>query len=242
MTTLSASAGARDRLIVALDFPSAEPALELAHQLSGVVRWLKVGLELYTAAGPEIVRKLRGLGFDVFLDLKLYDIPNTVAGAVRSAAQTGAGLLTVHASGGPAMLRAAQAEAAKSELKLLAVTVLTSMDSSELFATGITQKPAAQVERLAHMAAGCGIHGLVCSAEEVSSLRRLLGESAILVTPGIRPAGSDAGDQKRTAAPAAALAGGASYLVVGRPVTQAADPVGAARAILDEMQAAKSPA
>jgi orotidine-5'-phosphate decarboxylase len=225
------------RLIVALDFPQAAPALHLADRLAGRCRWFKVGLELYLAEGNAIVHQLRQRGFSVFLDIKLYDIPNTVAGAVRSVAKTGAEMLTVHASGGPAMLAAA-AEAAGSlphGPKLLAVTVLTSMDRAQLAATGVADAPADQVLRLAKMAAAAGVSGLVASAEEAGALRARL-PSAVLVIPGIRPAGAAIGDQKRTATPAAALAAGADYLVVGRPITQAADPAAAAAAILEEIQ------
>jgi orotidine-5'-phosphate decarboxylase len=224
------------RLIVALDFPSAEPALALADRLHGHVRWVKVGLELYCAEGPGLVRELRRRGLSVFLDLKLHDIPNTVAAAVRSAAATGAELLTIHAAGGPAMLRAA-AEAAAAlpqPPQLLAVTVLTSMDAKQLFAVGIDEPPALQVHRLSAIAKACGISGLVASAEEVATLRSLYPQ-ATLVIPGIRPAGAAIGDQKRTATPAVALASGASYLVIGRPITQAVDPVAATQTILEEM-------
>lgn len=224
------------RLIVALDVPAAAPALTLADQLRGHVRWFKVGLELYCAEGPGLVRELRRRGFSVFLDLKLHDIPNTVAGAIRSAAAIGAELLTLHAAGGPAMLRAAADAAAKlaDPPQLLAVTVLTSMDAAQLAAIGIGAAPADQVRRLAAVAADSGIFGLVASAEEVAMLRSLH-PTATLVIPGIRPAGTAIGDQKRVATPAAALADGASYLVIGRPITQAADPVAATQAILEEM-------
>ncbi|HEX3662930.1 MAG TPA: orotidine-5'-phosphate decarboxylase [Acidobacteriaceae bacterium] len=224
------------RLIVALDFPLAESALALADRIEGQVRWLKVGLELYCAEGPGLVRELRRRGFSVFLDLKLHDIPNTVAGAVRSAAATGAELLTLHAAGGPAMLRAAADAAASlsNPPQLLAVTVLTSMDQAQLTAIGVGAAPADQVRRLAAVAADAGITGLVASAEEVATLRGLYPQ-ATLVIPGIRPAGAAIGDQKRVATPAAALADGASYLVIGRPITQAADPVAATQAILAEM-------
>jgi orotidine-5'-phosphate decarboxylase len=224
------------RLIVALDYPSAAPALALAAQLEGSCSWFKVGLELYLAAGSALVHELRHRGCSVFLDLKFHDIPNTVAGAVRSAAAAGANLLTVHAAGGPTMLHAA-AEAAASlpdAPQLLAVTVLTSMDQAQLAAIGIEHSIRDQVLRLADTAAAAGIHGFVSSAEEVAALRHRF-PSATLVVPGIRPAGSQAADQKRIATPAAALAAGADYLVVGRPITQAPDPVVAAHAILDEM-------
>ncbi len=230
----------RDRLIVALDFPQREMALSLADRLDGACRWFKVGLELYLAEGNSIVAELRRRGFSVFLDLKLHDIPNTVASAVRCAADLGVSMLTVHAAGGPAMLKAA-AEAAKpnsDSLVLLGVTVLTSMNAAELSATGVNSEPAEQVERLAKMALASGIPGFVASAEEVVSLRRELGNRAILVIPGIRPSGEAIGDQRRVATPADAISRGASYLVVGRPITRAADPGAAARSILEEMEAA----
>jgi orotidine-5'-phosphate decarboxylase len=227
------------RLIVALDYPSAGPALELADRLRGICRWFKVGLELYLAEGNGVVHELRRRGYSVFLDLKLHDIPNTVAGAVRSVAAIDAEFLTVHAAGGPAMLEAA-AEAADSvpnAPKLLAVTVLTSMDQLQLAAIGIDHSPEDQVLRLADAASEAGIGGLVASAEEVAALRRRF-PGATLVIPGIRPAGSQMADQKRIATPASALTAGASYLVVGRPITQAPDPAAAAQAIIDEMQRA----
>lgn len=230
----------RDRLIVALDVPTASQALELAGQLRGICRWVKVGLELYLAAGNGIVETLTDQGFSVFLDLKFHDIPNTVAGAVRSAASLGASLLTVHAAGGPAMLAAA-AEAAAGVAdppRLLAVTVLTSMDTAQLEAIGVGASSSEQVLRLAQLARNCGINGLVCSAEEVGLLRQQLGPDAMLVTPGIRPAGAEINDQKRVATPAAAIRAGASALVLGRPITQAADPAKAAAAILSEIAAA----
>jgi len=231
----------KDRLAVALDFPSAQPALELAARLSGICQWLKVGMELYYAAGNSLIEALRSRGFNIFLDLKLHDIPNTVAGAVRSATQAGASLLTLHASGGPAMMAAA-AEAASdpNAPRLLAVTVLTSMDAAELAAVGVPSSPAEQVLRLAWLAKQAGIDGMVCSAEEVSALRDELGPGALLVVPGIRPAGSEVGDQKRVATPGSAIRAGASMLVVGRPITQAGDPAEAASAILREIAEAHS--
>jgi orotidine-5'-phosphate decarboxylase len=227
------------RLIVALDYPEAAPAITLVERLDEVCCWYKVGLELYLAEGNTFIHELHHRGCSVFLDLKLYDIPNTVAGAVRSVAETGAEMLTVHASGGPAMLRAAADAAAAFEHppQLLAVTVLTSMDAEQLAAVGIGRSAGAQVLRLAEIAAGAGITGLVASAEETASLRQHF-PGATLVIPGIRPAGSEMGDQKRVATPSAALAAGASYLVVGRPITQASDPVAAAEAIVSEMHEA----
>ncbi len=230
----------QDRLIVALDFPSAGAAFALVERLGGQVRWFKVGLELYLADGNAVISELKRLGYSVFLDLKLHDIPNTVAGAIRSVSRLGVDLLTVHAAGGSAMLRAAAAAAAEAPQgpALLAVTVLTSMDSAELRETGVPAVPAQQVRQLAELAWEAGIGGLVCSPEEAGTLRAMLGPEVLLVTPGIRPAGTEAQDQKRMATPAAALASGASYLVVGRPITQAADPGEAAAAILREMGAA----
>jgi orotidine-5'-phosphate decarboxylase len=227
----------KDRLIVALDFPSAAPARAFLDQLDGTCRWLKVGMELYYSAGNAFVEELRSLGYDVFLDLKLHDIPNTVAGAIRSTACAGASLLTLHATGGAAMMTAASVEAAKlpTAPRLLAVTVLTSMDASQLAGIGITATPADQVVRLAKLAWSSGIRGMVCSAEEVSLLRTELGDEAELVIPGIRPAGSAIGDQKRIATPADAIRRGASRLVVGRPITHAADPKAATAAILEEI-------
>jgi orotidine-5'-phosphate decarboxylase len=228
----------KDRLAVALDFPTAKAALDLVDQLSGTCQWFKVGMELYYATGNALVETLRNRGFNVFLDLKLYDIPNTVAGAVRSATQAGASLLTLHASGGPAMMAAAaEAAAAPCSPRLLAVTVLTSMDAAQLAATGVESSPAEQVQRLARLAQSSGVNGMVCSAEEVSFLRAELGLNALLVIPGIRPTGSDIGDQKRIATPAAAIERGASMLVVGRPITRAANPAEAAAAILKEIEA-----
>jgi orotidine-5'-phosphate decarboxylase len=231
---------ARDRLIVALDFPSAELAQRHVNQLDSRCLWLKVGLELYLAAGSGIVTSLRGRGFNVFLDLKLHDIPNTVAGAIRSVSSLGASLLTIHAAGGAAMMAAAAEVAATTPgaPRLLAVTVLTSMDAGQLGGIGIAETPAAHVLRLARLAESVGINGLVCSPEEVSPLRAELPGDTLLVVPGVRPAGADVGDQRRVATPAAAIAAGASMLVVGRPITQAKDPARAVEAILAEMDAA----
>jgi orotidine-5'-phosphate decarboxylase len=226
----------QDRLIVALDFASAQAALEMVDQLQGTCRWFKVGMELYYSAGNSVVEHLRERGFQVFLDLKLHDIPNTVAGAVRSVARAGAGLLTIHAAGGEAMLRAAcEAASGPDAPRLLAVTVLTSMDAEQLNGVGVSDTPAAQVLRLARLAKTAGINGLVCSAEEVAAVREAMGADALLVVPGIRPAGVDVGDQRRVATPREAIARGASMLVVGRPITQAADPGKAAAEILAEM-------
>jgi orotidine-5'-phosphate decarboxylase len=199
-----------------------------------------VGLELFVAAGPSVVDFLRKRGHSVFLDLKFHDIPNTVAGAVRSAAALGARLVTIHALGGPAMLLAAREALAgvADAPQLLAVTMLTSMDASQVNAVGIDRTPEEQVEVLALMGLSAGLDGFVCAPQEVARLRTLAGPEAVLVVPGIRPAGADRGDQKRIATPAEALAAGASYLVVGRPIGLAPQPAKAAQAILEEMAAA----
>jgi len=231
---------AKDRLAVALDFTDEDQAMKLVDSLGDTCRWFKVGMELYYAAGNHVVRLLRDRSFNVFLDLKLHDIPNTVAGAVRSATQAGASLLTIHASGGAAMMAAAaEAASAPGSPRLLAVTVLTSMDTSELAGIGITASPADQVLRLARLARASGIDGMVCSAEEVAMLRKETSPDTLLVIPGIRPAGSAVADQKRVATPGQAIADGASMLVVGRPITRAADPAAAARAILKEIEQTK---
>jgi orotidine-5'-phosphate decarboxylase len=228
---------AKQRLIVALDVPTADAALALASQLEDQCQWFKVGLELFIAAGPAIVGKLANRGHSIFLDLKLHDIPNTVAAAVRSAGSLGAGMLTIHAAGGPAMLAAAREAAAAMEQppQLLAVTVLTSMDQAQLAAIGSPRAPQEQVALLAKLGLDAGITGFVCSPQEVAALRGLTGTQSVLVTPGIRPAGSDKDDQQRIATPTYALEKGASYLVVGRPITQATDPALAAEAILLEI-------
>jgi orotidine-5'-phosphate decarboxylase len=231
----------RQRLIVALDVPSAEAAEDIVRQLEGTCQWFKVGLELFAAAGPAVVEALAARGHSVFLDLKFHDIPNTVAGAVRSAAGLGVRMMTVHAAGGPAMLAAARAalDGVADPPQLLAVTVLTSLDAAQLKATGVERSPAQQVELLAHMGWEAGIRGFVCSPQEVTALRALTGAEGVLVVPGIRPAGTQApipsDDQLRLATPADALCAGASYLVVGRPITRAPDPAKAAEAILLEM-------
>ena len=226
-------------LILALDVPTREAATPILHQLRGSLRWVKIGLQMFTAYGPDYVREVAGLGFSVFLDLKLHDIPNTVARAVRSVSSIGASLLTIHAEGGSAMLSAAAEAAARTPNapRLLAVTVLTSMDAAQLNGIGVPDAPAVQVMRLARLAASAGIDGLVCSPEETRMIRSQLPGDPLLVVPGIRPAGAAAGDQKRVATPASAIADGASMLVVGRPITQAANSAAAAASILAEIDA-----
>jgi orotidine-5'-phosphate decarboxylase len=230
-------AEARKRLIVALDVPNADAALKLVDQLDNTCQWFKVGLELFVAAGPAVIAPLVARGHSVFLDLKLFDIPNTVAAAVRSAATLGVRMMTLHAAGGPAMLTAAHEalDGVANPPQLLAVTVLTSMDQAQVNAVGLNCTPAEQVALLARVGLEAGIHGFVCSPREVADLRALTGPEGVLVTPGIRPAGAAVGDQKRIATPAEALRQGASYLVVGRPITQASNPAEAAKAILQEM-------
>jgi orotidine-5'-phosphate decarboxylase len=228
---------ARKRLIVALDVPDANSALHLAAQLEHTCQWFKVGLELFVSAGPQIVEPLLKRGYSIFLDLKFHDIPNTVAGAVRSAAGLGVHMLTIHAAGGPAMLAAAREalEDVENPPQLLAVTVLTSMDAAQTAAIGLDRSPASQVDLLARMAMAQGLRGFVTSPHELAALRSLTGPEGVLVIPGIRPAGSGVGDQKRIATPADALRLGATYLVVGRPITQAPNPAQAANAILHQM-------
>ncbi len=228
---------ARKRLIVALDVPDAASALALVDQLEKNCQWFKVGLELFVAAGPAVIKTLAARGHSVFLDLKLHDIPNTVVRAVRSAAALGVKMMTLHAAGGPLMLSAARAALGGivAPPELLAVTVLTSMDQAQINAIGLNRPSAEQVELLARMGLEAGIKGFVCSPLEVARLRALTGPAGVLVTPGIRPAEAAAGDQKRIATPAEALRQGASFLVVGRPITQAPDPAEAAAAILKEM-------
>ncbi len=214
------------KLLVALDFDAAEPAVALAQQLSPAECRLKVGKELFVSAGPELIKTLHTLGFDVFLDLKFHDIPNTVAKAVRAAAELGVWMVNVHASGGTAMLKAAHdaiADLPKRPL-LIAVTVLTSMSDADLQQIGIANTAAEQVLHLATLAKDAGLDGIVCSAQEAQQLKAALGDDFLLVTPGIRPAGSAANDQQRIVTPEQAIAWGSDYLVVGRPITQAKNP------------------
>jgi orotidine-5'-phosphate decarboxylase len=222
-------------LVVALDFPDQGPALALARRLLGKVAWVKVGLELFIAA-PGVIAALRDMGHEVFADLKLHDIPNTVAGAVTSAGRAGASLLTVHASGGPAMLRAAVEAAEAVGPRLLAVTVLTSLDESALAEVGVAGRLVDQVLRLAALAAAAGLEGVVASAGEAARLRAAHAPPFLLVTPGVRPpwdAGSQ--DQARVRTPRQAILAGADLVVVGRPITAAKDPVEAAERIGGEL-------
>lgn len=228
---------ARSRLAFALDYPSLAEARVGAAAVRESVGVLKVGLELFIREGAPAVRLGEELGCDVFLDLKLHDIPKTVDRAVGSAASLGARYLTVHASGGPRMLEAAQERVAREgvALTLLAVTVLTSLDASDLAAVGVAAEPGPHAQRLARLAAEAGIGGLVCSTAEVGALRKTLGPDMVLVTPGIRPGGDTSDDQKRVGTPASAIASGSSLLVVGRPIRDAADPAQAAADIASEI-------
>ena len=217
----------QNKIIVALDFPDAASALALVDRLDPALCRLKVGKELFTVAGPDLVRTLAARGYEVFLDLKFHDIPNTVAAACRAAAGLGVWMMNVHASGGRRMMQAAREALAESPRRplLIGVTVLTSMSAEDLAETGIDAEPAAQVLRLASLTQACGLDGVVCSAQEAALLRARLGEGFRLVTPGIRPAGSETGDQRRVMTPMQAMAAGATDLVIGRPITAAADPV-----------------
>lgn len=237
-----------DRVIVALDVSSALEATKIVNQLGDCVRFYKVGMQLYTAEGPAIVRELVNSGHRVFLDLKYHDIPNTVASAVREAAQLGVSMLTVHASGGKKMLAAA-VEGARSAgrsgpnsqsdseaLTILAVTVLTSMAQNDLNQVGVPGVVMDQVVRLAAAARDAGCAGVVSSAHEAKILRKKMGNEFLIVTPGVRLTGSDSGDQARVVTPAEAISAGASHIVVGRPITTAKDPAAAARLILEQMR------
>lgn len=227
---------ARDRLIVALDVPGATEARTLLARLAGHVGMFKVGSQLFTAAGPDLVHEIVGRGERVFLDLKFHDIPNTVAGAVSSASRLGVSFLDVHGLGGQAMLEAAVGALPAMGTRLLAITVLTSHDEATLGQIGLNGSVGESVRRLAHLAKDAGLDGVVASPQEVHLIREECGDDFLIVTPGIRPAGSAVGDQARPATPAAALAAGADYLVVGRPITAAEDPASAADAIVQEME------
>src|ERR1017187_2283650 len=229
-------------IIAALDVPSAEQALKLAQQIAPLVGAFKIGSELFTSAGPDIVKKIRATGASVFLDLKFHDIPNTVARAVASATRLDVQMLTIHTSGGLEMMRAAEKSAQETARQsgrnaplVLGVTVLTSSDKSTLSEIGCEPNVAKQVERLAVLAAKAGLRGLVCSPLEIAALRQLLPEKTQLVTPGIRTGTEKADDQKRTLTPREALAAGANWLVIGRPIYAAENPRAAAEKILESL-------
>jgi orotidine 5'-phosphate decarboxylase subfamily 1 len=232
----------QDRIIVALDQRDAVGALACARALAGRARWVKVGMTLFYAEGPPVVLALREAGFDVFLDLKLHDIPNQVAGAARAIASLGARMITVHASGGADMMEAAVEGAREgagaagiAPPAVLAVTVLTSMDAEALVSVGVADSPADQVAGLAALARTAGVAGVVCSPAEAGAMRALLGPTALVVTPGVRPLWAEAGDQMRIDTPAAALKAGASHLVIGRPITGEDDPAAAFDRIVDDI-------
>ncbi|MGI9101379.1 MAG: orotidine-5'-phosphate decarboxylase [Terriglobales bacterium] len=232
---------ARERLIVALDVSSSSEARRIVAAVGESARIFKVGKQLFTAQGPQVVRDLQASGRRVFLDLKFHDIPNTVSAAVRNAAEMGVSMLTVHAAGGSRMLKTAAEAAASSSARplVLAVTVLTSFTEEDLQETGVAGRIVDQALRLAALARTAGCGGVVSSAREAREIRRELGAGFAIITPGVRPAGSASQDQARVVTPADAISAGASHIVVGRPVTSAADPAAAARAVLDEISSAQ---
>ncbi|MEH6567353.1 MAG: orotidine-5'-phosphate decarboxylase [Halopseudomonas sp.] len=221
-------------IVVALDFPDARSAMNMADQLDPARCRVKVGKELFTSSGPAVVEALQHKGFEVFLDLKFHDIPNTTASAVQAAAELGVWMVNVHASGGRRMMEACRdvLERRSKRPLLTAVTILTSLEQEDLQEVGIDIEPMVQVQRLARLTQDCGLDGVVCSAREAKALRSALGDEFLLVTPGIRPADSSADDQKRIVTPSQALENGSSYLVVGRPITKAEKPEQALEAIL----------
>lgn len=225
-------------IIVALDYANANTALALVDQLDPSLCRVKVGKELFTREGPSIVKAIQARGFDLFLDLKFHDIPNTVASAVHAAADLGVWMVNVHASGGRTMMQTSKQRLVDSgyQTQLIAVTVLTSMSAADLVEVGVSVEPAEQVSRLARLAADSGLDGVVCSAQEATRLRAELGLDFVLVTPGIRPLGSAADDQKRIVTPVAAMRQGSTHLVIGRPITQAQRPDEALREIYLSLQ------
>jgi orotidine-5'-phosphate decarboxylase len=228
---------ARSRLILALDVPRIEDGLSLLDRLQGHIGLVKVGLELFAACGPRAVEEVKARGFGVFLDLKLHDIPNTVAGAVRSARALEVDMLTIHTGGGQEMMKAAAAEAGPKTL-ILGVTVLTSLGPEDLRDVGICGTLAQVVEARARLASQCGLGGVVCSPKEIANVRNTIAPTMKIITPGIRPSQSEMGDQKRAATPGDAIGSGSDYLVVGRPISQASDPAEAASSIVSEIETA----
>jgi len=227
---------ARDRLIVALDVPKADAARALVDRLAGHVGMFKIGSQLFTAAGPDLVHEVVARGERVFLDLKYHDIPNTVAGAVASACRLGVSLVDVHGLGGRAMMEAAVGALPAMGVRLLAITILTSHDEETLGQIGVNGSMSDSVRRLALLAKDSGLDGVVSSPQEVGLIREACGSDFLIVTPGIRPSGAAVGDQARASTPAAALAAGADYIVVGRPIVAAEDPAAAADAIVRELE------
>lgn len=235
-----------DRIIFALDVGDMDAARRWVHVLKGSVGWFKVGLELFTAVGPDVIRLVKDQGIRCFVDLKLHDIPNTVAGAVRGISRAGADMLTVHLSGGRAMIAAALSAASEESLRIGAdrplvagVSVLTSLGGDDLKEVGIDRTPPEQVAHLARFAASCGTDAMVCSAEDLKHIRSSVPPSLMLITPGIRPDWSGRGDQKRVATPGAALRAGADFLVIGRPISESPDPIRAVHRIVEEMDSVR---
>ena len=228
--------------MLALDLPDAESAFEMLGKLRGSLEWVKIGLQMYIKYGADFVRKVSDMGFKIFLDLKLHDIPNTVASAVGSLEGLPISMLTIHTCGGREMMQRALEKAAQTnpDLRLLGVTVLTSFNEEGLAETGVALAPAQQVELLAKLAISSGMKGLVCSPLEIGSLRKILPEDVVLVTPGIRPAGSNADEQKRVMTPALAAKAGSNFIVVGRPILKADNPAEAAKAIIAELAEANN--
>ncbi len=227
---------AYERIIVALDRSTASEIESMSSSLSGAVGVMKLGLQAFIANGPAMVRTMRQQGHEIFLDLKLHDIPNTVSHAASEAAALGVSMLTIHAAGGFRMIEAARRAVDASSVHLLAVTMLTSLDESELAAVGLTGSVESNVVRLARLARESGAHGVIASPHEIPAIRAACGADFLIVTPGIRPEGAEAGDQRRTMTPGEAILAGADYLVIGRPITDAADPAAAARRIAASMR------
>lgn len=232
------TAPAKEKIIVALDAPDAAAADQLLNNLGDSVTWIKVGLQLFTAEGPSLVRSIKSRGYKVFLDLKFHDIPNTAHEAVRSAVKLGVDMTTIHLFGGQPMIATALDAAKDSSLLVLGVSVLTSFDQEQLSGIGISANVGDQVQNLVQLGHEVGLRGVVCSPLEIARLREKFGSDLVLVTPGVRPAGSDKGDQQRVMTPGDAIRQGASYLVIGRPITGATDPAAAARAITEEIAGA----
>jgi orotidine-5'-phosphate decarboxylase len=227
---------AKEKIIVALDAPNTSAALRLVDSLGGSVGWVKIGLQLFTAEGPAIVREVKARGYRVFLDLKFHDIPNTAREAVRSAVNLGVDMTTIHLSGGRTMVREAVRAAEGSPLLVLGVTVLTSFNEEELRGIGVNRTPAEQVTELVNLGVDVGLRGVVCSPHEIAPLRERFGSALTIVTPGVRPPGSSADDQQRVMTPVEAVRAGASHLVIGRPITGAASPGEAAAAIVASLE------